>query len=186
MAATCFNDFSYVIFTLLYIVSIYFTYLPYTEIIGFSILFVINAAFTLFFIGQTQSPSFIPLYQIPYIGNVSIAAIGISLIFHFVSFIFIIMMITTLQAKYTKVSGTPLQITGKNKSQMNTFKMNMVIVFSLIFIELMIILNINKVSSGISTGMLILISATIVGLSSWQVAISNEFSKLQYRDLVGR
>ena len=49
MAASCLNHLNYIAIAILYVVSIYFAYQPYTEIIGFYLLFVVNAAFMLFF-----------------------------------------------------------------------------------------------------------------------------------------
>lgn len=189
MAASCLNHLNYIAIAILYVVSIYFAYQPYTEIIGFYLLFVVNAAFMLFFAGQAEtlisSVFTLPFYSL----QIGIAGSLIGLALHFVSFIFIIMMITTLQAKYSKAKGTPLQLSRKYQGMMNTFKANMLYTFVMIFIVLLIVLNTERISKtspsvqAVFGGSAVLLSAVVGGLSSWNVVISNEFSKLQYRDL---
>lgn len=191
MAATCLNHLNYIAIAILYIVSIYFAYQPYTEIVGFCLLFVVNAAFMFFFAGQVSS--FNTLFTMPfYSGQIGVAGILIGLALHFVSFIFIIMMITTLQTKYSQAKGTPLQLSRKYQGMMDTFKANTMYTFVMIFIGLTIVLNHQRILmtspsvQAIFGGSAVLLSAGIAGLSSWNVMISNEFSKLQYRDLTGK
>ena len=187
MAATCLNHLNYIAIAFLYIGGIYFSYQPYTEIIGFCLLFVVNAAFMFFYVGQAQtlmsSPFTLPFYS----KQIGVASLLIGLALHFVSFIFIIMMITTLQAKYTKSKGTPLQLSRKHQGMMDTFKANMLYTFTMIFIVLMILFNYDKATTpatqNILAGITIVSSIIIVSLSSWNIAISNDFSKLQYQDL---
>jgi hypothetical protein len=191
MAATCLNYLNYIAIATLYVVSIYFAYQPYTEILGFSILFVVNAAFFFFFAGQvsTFNTLFTMLF---YSGQIGVAGLFIGLALHFVSFLFIIMMISTLQVKYTQAKGTPLQLSRKYQGMMDTFKANTMYTFSMIFVVLTIILNRERISGTnpivqkLFAGSTIILSAGIAGISSWNVMISNEFSKLQYRDLTGK
>ena len=130
------------------------------------------------------------LSRLPFFGGyIGIMGVFAGVVLHFISLIFIIMMISTLQVKQSNGRGTPIPLSGKYKDMLDTFKINMITVFMLIFILLLIVFNSDKITSviivqnAISVSMLLL-SCSIIGLSSWNVSISNEFSKLQYRQII--
>jgi hypothetical protein len=110
-------------------------------------------------------------------------------------------MITTLQTKYTKTRGTPIVLSKTYNNKLNEYKNNILIVFSLSFIVLMTMffgyetINIDfyqsiKTLSFIDfykllpTILVVISSLSIIGISSYQVYISDMFSKLSKKDLI--
>uniref|UniRef100_A0A6C0AUF6 Uncharacterized protein n=1 Tax=viral metagenome TaxID=1070528 RepID=A0A6C0AUF6_9ZZZZ len=188
MATVCLNHLNYIAIIILYCVCFYFINQPYTEIVGFSILFVVNTAFMLFFGSQYQTFHF-DNNKLFYEGQIAFFSVIIGLVFHFVSLILMIMMISTLQIKYTKTEGTPIKLTGQYRDQMETFKSNMIAIFVMIFVILIWFFfgyNINishPILQKIVPGIIIILSLIVIAISSWQVSISNAFSLLQYRQL---
>lgn len=196
----CFPILNYMAFFILYIVCFVYINIKYTEIVGFGLLFVIHTAFSLFI----SKDLFNLISQKPIINlaiNVSFLSILIGLLFHFVSFILIFTMITTLQTKYTKTRGTPIVLSKSYKNKFETYKRNIIAVFSLSFIVLMSMffaydtININftqlfKTFSFIDFYKILpalivsMSSLAIIGITFHQVYISNMFSKLSKKDLI--
>ena len=196
----CFPILNYIAFFVLYILCFIYMNQKYTEIIGFGILFVIHTAFSIFIskdifnlLNEKIKPNLVV--------NLSFVSIMVALIFHFVSFILMFIMITTLQTKYTKTRGTPIVLSKTYNNKLNEYKNNIIVVFSLSFIVLMTMffgyetINIDfsqsfKMFSFVDFYKLLpailvsLSSLSIIGISSRQVYISNLFSKLSKKDLI--
>lgn len=196
----CFPILNYIAFFVLYILCFIYMNQKYTEIIGFGILFVIHTAFSIFIskdifnlLNEKIKPNLVV--------NLSFVSIMVALIFHFVSFILMFIMITTLQTKYTKTRGTPIVLSKTYNNKLNEYKNNIIVVFSLSFIVLMTMffgyetINIDfsqafKTFSFVDFYKLLpailvsLSSLSIIGISSRQVYISNVFSKLSKKDLI--
>jgi len=196
----CFPILNYIAFFVLYILCFLYMNQKYTEIIGFGILFVIHTAFSIFIskdlfnlLNEKIKPNLVV--------NLSFISIMVALIFHFVSFILMFIMITTLQTKYTKTRGTPIVLSKTYNNKLNEYKNNILIVFSLSFIVLMTMffgyetINIDfyqsiKTLSFIDfykllpTILVVISSLSIIGISSYQVYISDMFSKLSKKDLI--
>ena len=129
----------YFIFLICYIISFYFIYQQYSEIIGLLVLFIVNAGFLLY-VGQKL------MYTLTNNGlfkNIMFSSVMIGIIFHFVSLILMGLMMSSLQLKFTAKFGTPIQLPDRNQAQLNKFKTNMLIIFSLGAVLLAICLNIN-------------------------------------------
>jgi len=196
----CFPILNYIAFFVLYIVCFVYINVKYTEIVGFGLLFVIHSAFSLFIskdlfnLLNEKNKSYLAF-------NVSFLAILIGLVFHFVSFILTFIMITTLQKKYTKTRGTPIVLSTSYQNKFNDYKNNIIAVFSLSFVVLISIffaydtINIDFAQLFKSPSMasiykylpaifVVLSSLSIIGISSYQVYISNMFSKLSQKDLI--
>ena len=196
----CFPILNYIAFFILYILCFVYINQKYTEIIGFGILFVIHTAFSIFIskdIFNLLNEKIKPNLVI----NLSFISIMVALIFHFVSFILMFIMITTLQTKYTKTRGTPIVLSKTYNNKLNEYKNNIIVVFSLSFIILMTMffgyetINIDfsqsfKTFSFIDFYKILpaivvsLSSLSIIGISSYQIYISNMFSKLSKKDLI--
>jgi len=196
----CFPILNYIAFFVLYILCFLYMNQKYTEIIGFGILFVIHTAFSIFIskdlfnlLNEKIKPNLVV--------NLSFISIMVALIFHFVSFILMFIMITTLQTKYTKTRGTPIVLSKTYNNKLNEYKNNILIVFSLSFVVLMTMffgyetINIDfyqsiKTLSFIDfykllpTILVVISSLSIIGISSYQVYISDMFSKLSKKDLI--
>ena len=125
---------NYLSFFILYIVSFYYTYNNYTEIIGLSLLFITNTSFLLYI-----TTRLIPIIQR---ANLFLNALNFSIIFglicFFISLLFILISILHLQQKSSNTKGTPVILPKHEKQQLNNFKYYMMITFiigiSLLFI----------------------------------------------------
>ena len=196
----CFPILNYIAFFVLYILCFVYMNQKYTEIIGFGILFVIHTAFSIF-ISKDIFNLLNEKIKSNLVVNLSFISIMVALIFHFVSFILMFIMITTLQTKYTKTRGTPIVLSKTYNNKLNEYKNNILVVFSLSFIVLMTMffgyetINIDfsqafKTFSFVDFYKLLpaivvaLSSLSIIGISSRQVYISNVFSKLSKKDLI--
>ena len=196
----CFPILNYIAFFILYITCFVYINVKYTEIIGFGLLFVIHTAFSLF-ISKDIFNLLNEKVKNNLAINVSFLSIIVGLLFTFVSFILIFTMITTLQTKYTKTRGTPIVLSKSYNNKFETYKQNIIVVFSLSFVVLMSMffgyntINVDFTQS-IKTFSLsnfynflpaifvIIASLSIVGISSYQLYISNVFSKLSKKDLI--
>jgi len=196
----CFPILNYIAFFVLYILCFIYMNQKYTEIIGFGILFVIHTAFSIFIskdlfnlLNEKIKPNLVI--------NLSFISIMVALIFHFVSFILMFIMITTLQTKYTKTRGTPIVLSKTYNNKLNQYKNNIIIVFSLAFVVLTtmffgyetINVDFSQAFKTLSFAdfykllpaiLISLSSLSIVGISSYQLYISNVFSKLSKKDLI--
>jgi hypothetical protein len=192
MAATCFNYLNYIAIFLLYLLGFYFVYKTYAQAIGFSVLFVVNTAFIFFLLSQIGNFNLGSALHLPYERQIAAFSIFIGLVFHFVAITLIIVMISKLKITPSSADGTPLGLVGQYKIQMDSFKENMLIVFSFIFILLLWLMygmvpavpfvqyRGFQMAFAFAT---ITMSLFTIGLSIKQVIISNEFSKLQNRQI---
>jgi hypothetical protein len=144
-----------------------------------------------FYTGQV--PTFKYNTYFPYERQIAAVSIFIGLVFHFVSSILMIMMISELQVKYTSTDGVPITLSGKYAKQMDNYKSNLLTVFFVAsFLLLWLIYGSvptvpffqYKIWQIVIAVGSILLSGTLISISSWQVYIANDFSKLKYRQLV--
>ena len=184
---------NYIAFFILFITSFVFIFKKNASILGYVLLFITNTAFMVYVTGE-----FIPNIDIDvtYFGVVfSTVAIISSSILHFVSLIFILMLIYNLHVKYTKANGLPLNIPEPYKTQLYNFNVLMITTFCICTLLFFIVkfrydkLDVNfyellkrgsillyyKYSLLIFSVILSIISITI---SSIQVNTANNFSKL--------
>ena len=185
----------YFAFFVLYIGSLYFTYQKYAEIIGISVLFVVNAAFMLFTFGNISNKLGNEILP-----NVAVLSVLISILFHFISLIFVFMMLTNLNTKYTATRGTPIDLPPKYADKLNTFKQNMVIcfVFGTYVLTMLLngyfynIINVNIIHSmrpytsydNIYRIATLISSILLITYSSIQISDTSEFSKLSRKELI--
>jgi hypothetical protein len=117
---------NYITFLILYVAAFITIRIKNTEIIGFYLLLIVNAAFTLFNIAYftgIDGMQFAPI------------TIGFSIIlsglFHTISLIFIVMMISSLRVKYSDTYGTPINIPPIYKEKLEMFKRLTIATFSI-------------------------------------------------------
>ncbi len=181
----------YFAFFILYIGCFYFMYQKFTEIIGISTLFVVNAAFMFFVVNEIlvkNATNIIPLFA-----NLSII---VGTLFHFISLIFVIMMISNLNTKYTSAYGTPINLPPIFADKMEGFKQYMIFSFVLGSIIMVMLLNgksyemidivpsMKNVSNPVPIIITILASTGLMVFSSIQIATATEFSKLSRQELI--
>ena len=138
-----------------------------------------------------------------FVPMISCFAVIVGLVFHTVVLIFILMMSTNLQAKYSKKYGSPLELPKKYADMMETVKQLMIISFCLGFIILYILFYYNESINRnfsmlikhldlklISENKLIFVtlsaSLALMGISSKQVYDGNLFSKLSRQQLMDK
>lgn len=184
-------------FFLLYAGSFYFLNIKYTEIIGFIVLFVINAIFMIYvggeFITITNSTNlFIPLY--------ASLAVMVGIIFHFISLIMIYMMMITMNSKYMTATGSPIDLPEPYKNKIEYFKRLMAACFTLgsliiiilfgkrdtfnIYTSFYPLLSISKLWDTKYMWIIIFASSALIIMSSIQLANANDFLALSRKQLI--
>jgi len=133
--------FNFIAFFMLYLVSFYFSYKNSTEIIGLSLLFIINTSFLLFLSGQIYPR----LTNANSLMNFNLLSIIFGLIIHFASLLFIIIAILHLQQKFANIQGAPFILPINEKQKLNKFKYYMIISFIIGIILLLTIYNNEKI-----------------------------------------
>jgi hypothetical protein len=184
---------NYIAFFILFITSFIFIFQKNASILGYVLLFITNTAFMVYVTGEL-----IPNIDIDvtYFGIVfSTVAIISSSILHFVSLIFILMMIYNLHVKYTKANGLPLNIPEPYKTQLYNFNILMITTFFICVLLFFIVkfrydkLDVNFYEL-LKRGSILLyykyslllfsviLSIIVIVISSIQVSKANNFSKL--------
>lgn len=168
---------NYFAFFILYIISFYYTYDSYTEIIGLILLFITNTSFLLYI-----TTRLIPIIQT---ANLFLNTLNFSIIFglvcFFVSLLFILISILHLQQKSSNTKGTPIILPQNEKNKLNNFKYYMIITF-IIGISLLFLIYDNEnifnntlFSSLLQTNNTIQIIALILSLSIYSISILQLF-----------
>jgi hypothetical protein len=135
-----------------------------------------------------------------FVAIASRCAVMITTIFHFVSLIFILMMIYQLHVKYSAAEGLPINIPEPYKSQLYKFNVLMITTFCICTLLLVIIffrshkldvnlyellkrMNLFLFSRNLVLLFTLALSITTVVISSLQVQIANGFAKLSRQQL---
>ena len=189
---------NYFAFLILYITGFVFIYQKYSEIIGLALLFIVNAAFMMFIAADlfafTESYS----YFIPLIGSF---AVLVGCLFHFISLIFIMMMLGNMKTKYENAKGTPLILPKRYADKLELFKRLMISVFSLCAIILTVMflntkainvsfideikyIDLDSLSENFYSILILLASLSVIGISSYQIKEADSFAKLSRQDLI--
>lgn len=195
--ATSISFLNYFAFFSLFIICFVFFYQKFSEIVGFSILIVVNIAFLFYLINDLMTIFDKTTYFVP---MVAVFSLIVGLVFNTVLLIFILMVANTLQVKYTKKYGTPLNLPMKYKNKMELIKRFMISCFCLGSVILyMLFYKLNDINHSLYTiikyisiknfiiykeVMLIFIaSMALMGMSSYQVYAGNSFTLLSRNDL---
>lgn len=191
---------NYFAFFTLYIICFVFIYQKFSELVGFSILIVINLAFLLFSLNDVMAIFQRSLFFVPMVACFSIVA---GLVLHSVVLIFILMMTNNLQSKYTKKYGSPMSLPKKYQNKMELIKRLMIASFCLGFVILyvlfyyydslkhsfVILLKNIELRTFYDYRILFLTlgaSLALMGISGKQVFDANEFSKLSRQQLMDK
>ena len=191
---------NYFAFFILYIICFVFIYRKFSEIIGFYVLIVVNIAFLLYALNDVIQ---IFEYSDSFILMIACFAVITGLIFHTVLIIFILMMSNNLNIKYTKRYGTPFNLPKKYQKNMDLIKFLMIASFFLgciilyilfyynneleyNFINILKYFNITKLFEYRILFFTLTASLILLGISSYQVYIGNEFSKLSKQKLMDK
>lgn len=182
---------NYLAFLILFITSLVFIFTKNSAILGYILAFLVNTFFIFFIFDQLAENLDDYTYFIP---TVSILSVVFSAILHFVSLIFILILIYKLHAKYTK-SGLPLTISEPYNTQLYNFNIIMATVFSscaaLVFLlnlrwmqldinfyELLKHMNIFLFYKNFTMFIALILSMFSLGASIYQVVIISGFSQL--------
>tara|TARA_B110000967_G_scaffold199803_1_gene234659 strand:+ start:8379 stop:8954 length:576 start_codon:yes stop_codon:yes gene_type:complete len=164
---------NYFAFFILYIISFYYSYNNYTEIIGLSLLFITNTSFLLYITSRL-----IPIIQNANLFlNTLTFSIIVGLISFFTSLLFILISILHLQQKASNTQGTPFILPKNEKQKLNNFKYYMMITF-IIGISLLYLIYNNEIlfnntlfSSLFRSNNTIQIISLILSLSIYSISI---------------
>ena len=185
---------NYMAFLSLYIMGFIIIYIKNTEIIGFYYLLVVNTACVLYNISY-----FTGVEEMLLIPQTISFSITISTIFHTICLIFVIMMISAMRVKYSDTYGTPINLPPKYQEQLDLFKKLMISTFSICgLILLFFAIYYQKININIDSYMansinvltnpfpviVLLISCAPLILSSINVSITNDFSRITRKDLM--
>lgn len=150
-------------------------------------LFVVNAAFMVYVFNELLLQNIATF--MPAIASLSIM---VGSIFHFISLIFILMMVNNLNKKFTVVRGTPIELPPLYANKLDTFKQLMIACFCVGFVILIALLySDNNAKTGLYTNALnstkivtVSMSIALIIMSSIQLATATEFSKLSRQELI--
>jgi hypothetical protein len=193
---------NYIAFFLLYVVSLVSVNYRGVEIVSFLFLFIIHAAFSIYFVSEINV--LLLSFGESFVLQLSLLAVGITLILHFVSLIFIIMMVYAQEKKFVGMKGTPLYLPEKYANKLSIFKQQMIGCFCLCIIILFIIFQKNNdiTKFNIRTAfnlmnydprediiaklyyiLATIISPILISLSIYQIIIANDFTDLARKKL---
>jgi len=185
---------NYTVFLILYLVAIIVLFYDNTVIIGYYFIFVVTCACTLYNMSYLTNLEGMEL--VPQVISFSIVVSGI---FHSISLIFVIMMISNMRVKYSSTYGTPIELPPKYQVQLDMFKNLMISTFSICFLLLLWfalyydILNKSNIVYTKSIGNIIanpfpyfvmLVACAPLIMSSINLAITNDFTKLSRKELM--
>jgi len=197
---------NYSIFIILYIVSITYTYIKYSQIVGLGVLTVIQLGFTLFF-GKEISQILLNhpggVYTLNFASLMTLHGSLISMILLTIALILTTITIIDIQEKYNDTKGTPIELPPKYQQIFDIIKRNNIIILSLtalilgmyyfnkqqINVLIMPILSnfsLQTILNNIPAITNILGSLTLLIISSYQVKYASELSNLKKYSLIGR
>jgi hypothetical protein len=189
---------NYLAFFVLYIICFVFIYQKFSELIGFGILLVVNTACFLY---ATNDVMKIFQSSFSFVQMISILSIVIGLSFHTVIIVFIIMVANNLNVKYTKKYGTPFNLPKKYKEKLellkrlmiSSFCLGTVILYTLFYYNhdlkhnftlIMTHFDIKYVYEYKTLFFTLAAALSLLGISSYEIAIGDEFSKLSRQKLM--
>lgn len=197
---------NYSIFIILYIVSITYTYIKYSQIVGLGVLTVIQLGFTLFF-GKEISQILLNhpggVYTLNFASLMTLHGSLISMILLTIALILTTITIIDIQEKYNDTKGTPIELPPKYQQIFDIIKRNNIIILSLtalilgmyyfnkqqINVLIMPILSnfsLQTILNNIPAITNIIGSLTLLIISSYQVKYASELSNLKKYSLIGR
>jgi hypothetical protein len=188
---------NYLAFFTLFITGFVFIFQKNASLLGYVVVFITNTVFMVYMTGLIVPEISNKNY---FVAIASRAAVMITTIFHFVSLIFILMMIYQLHVKYSAAEGLPINIPDPYKSQLYQFNVLMITSFCLCTLLLVIIffrshkldvnlyelmtrMNLYLFARNLVLLFALSLSIATVVISSLQVQTANGFAKLSRQQL---
>ena len=197
---------NYSIFIILYIVSIAYTYIKYSEIVGLGVLTVIQLGFTLFF-GKEISQILLNhpggVYTLNFASLMTLHSSLASMVLLTISLILTTITIIDIQEKYNNTKGTPIVLPPKYQKLFDTIKRNIIVILSLTvlilgmyyfnkqqinvpIIPILSNFSLQTILNNIPAITNILGSLSLLIISSYQVKYASDLSNLKKYSLIGR
>jgi len=197
---------NYSIFIILYIVSIAYTYIKYSEIVGLGVLTVIQLGFTLFF-GKEISQLLLNhpggVYTLNFASLMTLHSSLASMVLLTISLILTTITIIDIQEKYNNTKGTPIELPPKYQKLFDTIKRNIIVILSLTalilgmyyfnkqqinvpIIPILSNFSLQTILNNIPAITNILGSLILLIISSYQLKYASDLSNLKKYSLVGR
>lgn len=190
--------FYYLCFLVMYILCIVFIYQKFSEIIAFLLLFIVHTTFFIFIGKDILDYAMADSFFIPRFIAITI---GVSSLLLFVSLVLLLQLIMTLRKKYTIDKGTPIYLPKKYQRKLDTFKVNIIVMFIIIFILLCVLflgfsyinINFRQLFSNLTVGLFFgnitsfgcfVLSLGVLGISGYQVYLANDLSLLKNNQLI--
>ena len=172
---------SYISFFILYIVCFSFIFIKNTEVIAFSVLFIVNAAFMIYFARNTKINTFNNKIEL-----ILKSSILITTLFHFISVILLFFTIRNINDKQVTATGAVTNLPEPYNSRLQYFKQMMVGCFALgtIIIILLLSMNFQKKYWNLFELFGLMMATILIILSSIQFAHATEFVKLSRQQLI--
>ena len=189
---------NYIAFLILFITGFVFMFQQNAAILGYALLFITNTVCMIYVTGELLlkiDPEFDYFVMI-----LAVVAVVTSSILHFVSLIFILMMIYKLHVKYTVTNGLPINVPEPYSTQLYNFKVLMVTTFCICtvlviilkfrsskldvnFYELLQHLNVFLFIRNITLFLTLGLAISAIVISSLQVQTADGFAKLSRQQL---
>jgi hypothetical protein len=189
--------FNYLAFFILYIGCFYFIYKKNTEILGIEVLTVINGIFMIYLIGNIME-------QLKKTSNITLLfnvfAVIITIFFHFIALILVLMTLGNMNSKYLTATGLPINLPHPYSDNLTQFYQTMItcflfctIILTLVinnptsiktFTDIQKLLDVTKLSENKYTWLNIVLSIITLILSSFQISFANDFSSLARKQLI--
>jgi len=129
---------NYVAFFILFVTSFVFVFQRNAAILGYALLFITNTVCMIYVIGELL-PKLSDINNSYFVPILAVIAVMSSSILHFVSLIFVLMMIYKLHTKYSVTDGVPINIPPPYNLQLYEFNVLMVTTFCLCTVLILII-----------------------------------------------
>ena len=188
---------NYLAFFILFITGFVFIFQKNASLLGYVVVFITNTVFMVYMTGLIVPEIGSKIY---FVAIVSRCAVMLTAIFHFVSLIFILMMIYQLHVKYSAAEGLPVNIPEPYNSQLYQFNVLMITSFCICTLLLVIVffrshkldvnlyelmkrMNLFLFSRNLVLLFTLALTIATVVISSLQVQIANGFAKLSRKQL---
>lgn len=179
---------NYTAFFTLYVICFAYLFRKMSGVVALGTLTIVHSAFTLF-LGSEMSGMTNALPNTP-MTIFAIISLLLTCGLNMAALIIIMLMVTTLQKKYNDKIGTPIELPAEEQGYFDTFKSYGLAIFIIAGILLWLILakypifNVGVADRPLPALIVFALSATILGLSIYQVIIAARLSKLKNRMVI--
>ena len=179
---------NYVAFFALYVICFAYLFRKLSGVVALGTLTIVHSAFTLF-LSSEMSTLANALTNTP-MTIFAIISILLTCGLNVAALIIVMLMVTTLQKKYNDKIGTPIELPAEEQRYFDTFKSYGLAIFIITGILLWLILakypifNAIVADQPVPALIVFALSATILGLSIYQVILAARLSKLKNRTVL--